>query len=345
MKNKGISRNSFFGRVLVIALLIVLAAGAILAVHKWESKSYGSDEDYVTIATEKERQMIRYNNQWYGLKDNIETVLLIGLDKFGEKSDGEEDNYINNARADFLMLLMIDKHTEEVSVIHINRDTIGEIRVLGVAGQVISTRQAQLTLAYSYGSGGMDSCRNTVNAVSTYFYDLPIDHYIAVTMDAVSILNDAAGGVTLTVMDDFSSEYPGMTPGAEVTLDGEQALTYVRARKGMENPSNVRRMERQRQYLSALYQAVKARSSTDSNFGLETIMKISSYMLSDCNVNQLQEIINFTSDFEVKPIYTIEGESKVGEKFMEFYPDEDKFKALIVSVFYEPVDESEVSPS
>jgi LCP family protein required for cell wall assembly len=345
MKNKGISRSSLFGRVLVIALLIVLAAGAVFALHKWEAGSFGSDEDYVTIATEKERQMIRYNDQWYGLKDNIETVLLMGLDKFDEQVDEDENNYINNIRADFMMLLMIDKTTQEVSVVHINRDTIGEIRVLGVAGQVVSTRQAQLTLAYSYGSGGMDSCRNTVKAVSTYFYDLPIDHYIALTMDAVSILNDAVGGVTLELMDDFSSVYPDMTKGATYTLEGEQALVYVRARQNMAEATNVHRMERQRQYLSALYEAVKTRNKQDSSFGLDTLMELSSHMISDCSVNKLQEIINYASDFEVKPFYTIEGESKVGERFMEFYPDEDKFKALVVDVFYEPVEVSEISPS
>jgi len=343
MKKRRISRNSVFGKVLVITLLIVLAAVAVIGLHQWEKSRDGSEEDYETLSTEKERQMIRYNGQWYGLKENIETVLVIGLDKFDELTDKDEYNYNNDRRADFLMLLMIDKRTESVSVVHINRDTMAEINVIGVAGQVISTKKAQLALSFSYGDGGSLSCRNTMKAVSGYFYDLPIDHYIAVTMDAVGILNDAVGGVTVTVMDDFTDLYPDMRQGASVKLNSEKALAYVRSRSALDNKTNLHRMERQRQYISALLASLREKVRLDKNFSVETLTKINKHMLSDCNVNTLQEVINYTVDYEMKPIQTIEGESKVGEKFMEFYPDENKFKALIVDIFYEPVDESEVS--
>ena len=34
----------------------------------------------------------------------------------------------------------------------------------------------------------------------------------------------------------------------------------------------------------------------------------------------------------------IEGETKMGEEFEEFYPDEEKLYDLIISVFYREVD-------
>ncbi len=343
MKKRRISRNGVFGKVLVITLLIVLAAVAVICLHQWEKSRDGSEEDYETLSTQKERQIIRYNGQWYGLKENIETVLLIGLDKFDELAEKDEYTYINDRRADFLMLLMIDKQTESVSVIHINRDTMAEIRVLGVAGQVLSTKTAQIALSFSYGDGGALSCRNTMNAVSGYFYDLPIDHYIAVTMDAVGILNDAVGGVTVTVMDDFTDLYPKMRQGEAVKLNSEQALAYVRSRSALEDKTNLHRMERQRQYLTALYSALREKVHSVENFSVETLAKVNKHMISDCSINTLQDVVNYTVDFEMKPIQSIEGENKTGEKFMEFYPDENKFKALVVDTFYEPVDESEVS--
>lgn len=45
-----------------------------------------------------------------------------------------------------------------------------------------------------------------------------IDFYVAMNMDGISELNDLAGGVTVTLEDDFSSIDPAMTKGTTLTL-------------------------------------------------------------------------------------------------------------------------------
>ena len=45
-------------------------------------------------------------------------------------------------------------------------------------------------------------------------HDLAIDHYLAMNMDAVVEFNDAIGGVTVTVTDDFSKVDPTIPVGA-----------------------------------------------------------------------------------------------------------------------------------
>lgn len=40
---------------------------------------------------------------------------------------------------------------------------------------------------------------------------------------------------------------------------------------------------------------------------------------------------------DVSETCTIDGEAKVGQEYMEFYPDEDALQALVMSVFYEKV--------
>ena len=50
---------------------------------------------------------------------------------------------------------------------------------------------------------------------------------------------------------------------------------------------------------------------------------------------QLQQLANKLSTYEFVEIGTIRGESRAGEKFMEFYADADHVKEFVVQSFYE----------
>jgi anionic cell wall polymer biosynthesis LytR-Cps2A-Psr (LCP) family protein len=70
---------------------------------------------------------------------------------------------------------------------------------------------------------------------------------------------DAVDGVRVCLkepIDDKAAELK--LPAGEVTLDGEQALGYVRARKSLGNGSDTERMERQQRFLGALADKVKS---------------------------------------------------------------------------------------
>lgn len=273
----------------------------------------------------------------YVPNENLEVVLLIGVDKYEAQTHGE--SYNNSQQADFLMLLMMDKQSETYTALHLNRDTITDIPVLGVRGERAGTTTGQLALAHTYGSGGLDSCRNTVEAVSNLLYGVKIDHYIAFTMDAVAKLNDLVGGVTVTVQDDMTSVSPDLYKGATVTLKGDMALSYVRARSSLKDSSNIRRMERQRQYLKELRNVLSANIKNDDAFLLKALNKVSAYMTSDCTANQLSRMYDRWNNYADGGLLTTEGEAKKGTEFMEFYPDEAALKRQVAKLFYIQTDE------
>lgn len=270
----------------------------------------------------------------YTLRDNIETMLVIGLDTYTSE---ESDSYNNNQQADFLLLLVMDNANGTCKAIHINRDTITDMNVLGVGDDsVVGVVQRQIALAHTYGDGGDQSCRNTVDAVSNLLMGVKIDYYVSVTMDAVPTYNDLAGGVTLEVLDDFSTLYPEMTVGSTVTLTGEQALAYVRARKGLEDPSNSRRMTRQKQYLEALYERSRLCMQEQSDFAMRAVQATEGYLVTNCSGNRLEsQMSRFT---ELDEILSIDGELIEGEQFMEFYPDVESIKQVVLDCFYEPAE-------
>lgn len=323
---------------LILLSLALVLGGALFALHEWEGRQGlpSGDSGDNAIDSGEEKPFVWYNGQKYVLRENIETLLLMGLDSYaGESLDG----YVNDDRADFLMLLLFDRDAGTCTSLHIDRDTMAEIQVIGVAGQALGTEWAQLALAHTYGSGMQDSCLYTVQAVSAFLYDTPVDHYLSLTMDAVKLLNDEAGGVTLTVMDDMTSIDPALVQGREVTLRGEQALKYVRSRTGLEDSTNRHRMERQRQYMNALYERLLSCYAEDKEFGAGALLKASDYMVSDCTISALSDLLEEASGYTFVGIDTIEGESVPGEKFMEFYPDEEKLQQLIIDLFYQPFTE------
>lgn len=267
------------------------------------------------------------------LKEGIQTILIMGLDKF--EFDPQEFGYLNDQQSDFLMVMVLEEDTGTCRILHLNRDTMTEIRRLGVGGGDAGRFIGQLALAHTYGSGGSDSCLNSCKAVSSLLGGVHIDHYIALTMDAVAILNDQVGGVAVEIMDDFTHIDPAMVQGETVTLQGEQALCYVRARGSLEDSSNLHRMERQRQYLNALYQQMITAKKEEDDFLHDSLLKLSNCFQSDLTVNQLDELGETMLDMKLEPFLTIDGQAVKGEEFMEFYPDETSLRQVILDLFYE----------
>ena len=330
------------GTAAILAVVLVLLAGMLL-LQRWENtqdapvSSSGEASSVEAGAPVDGREITYYNGTAYAKKENLETVLLLGVDKFeGETPEG----YINNQQADFLLLLVMDKENETCTPIQLNRDTMTQIRILGVTGEPAGTFTGQLALAHTYGSGEEDSCENTVLAVENLLYGMEIDHYVSLTMDGVALLNDLVGGVTVEVLDDFSGIDDTLVQGETVTLQGQQSLTYVRSRGGMEDSSNLRRMERQRQYLSALQQQLKAAVQQEDGFTLDALLQLNEYMVSDCTVDQLSDLGDSLAAYQVSDILTTPGDAQEGEEFMEFTVDEAALQQLVMEVFYEPVEES-----
>ena len=269
----------------------------------------------------------------YTAREGLTTILFMGLDKY-EKSENDI-GYLNDQQCDFLMLFILDEENQICDVLHLNRDTMTEIRRLGIGGGVASRFEGQLALSHTYGSGGSDSCINTVKAVSTFLKGVNIDHYVAMSMNGLSKLNDLVGGVEVEIPLDMTAIDPTFTKGSEVLLTGDQALAFVRARGELEDSSNISRMERQRIYLSKFYEKLLFSSHDDHDFIHRSLLELSSYITSDMTINQMSDLGDIMETCTLNPFVTIDGEAVVGEEFMEFYADEDSLNEVLISLFTE----------
>ncbi len=309
-----------------VCLLLIFAVG-IAAMHRWEEKNGTFSGD-----GEELQEVISFDGTDYIFNDDVKTFMFLGLDKTDDTVS--QDSYNNNMQADFVMLLAFDTKNHTYSALQLNRDTMVEMPVLGVTGDVIGTKEGQLALGHTYGSGGKDSCINMRKTVSDFLLGVPIDGYVSLRMDAVPVINDSLGGVTVNVTDDFSGLDNTIVMGENFRLNGKQALTYIRARQGMKDNSNEQRMKRQQEYLSGLKSELEAHRNDDEFIG-KLLLDINEYMVSDCSVNRLEDTFKKITDYEFGGIKTLEGDTEIGE-FKEFYADGESVLSTVTGLFCEP---------
>ncbi len=260
----------------------------------------------------------------------------MGID--AEATELESQRYRNGGQADFLSLLAIDDANKTVHQIQIDRDTMTPITILGVLGNQSGIRTAQICLAHGFGDGQSQSCELTVEAVSNLFLGLPIDYYAAMNLDGISILNDAVGGVTVTLEDDFSSLDPSMTPGTRLTLMGDQAEWYLRSRSGIGIGTNEARMERQERYISLFSDLLYERLAQDKEFVGRLYDDLTPYLTTNLSRGQMINELWAAKNYEKPVVVKLQGDHVVGtDGFMQFYPDEAQVQRIVAELFYERV--------
>lgn len=323
--------NNYLKYVVVALAIVFLVSAAFLVLEIWEDRQGRFPESGT------EDGVVTHEGTDYVLKDNLETFLVLGLDKYKDKDSAE--SHESGVQADFLMLFVFDNEAKTSTAIQINRDTMTRVNKLSVGGaSVVESYTKQIALAYNYVNDDNDKirCRNTKDSVEYLLDGIKVDHYLSLTMDAVTAGNDLVGGVEVTVLDDFTGIDDTLVKGEKVTLTGETALRYVRTRYGLEDSTNNTRMERQRQYMNALQDKITACIEADEGFLLKLVDTMDEYIVYDSSDQRMMKFAEKFDEYEFLGIKEIEGESKLGEEFIEFYPDEASIRSIIIDSFYTP---------
>lgn len=285
----------------------------------------------VQAEEEVPRLTIVRNGKEYFPRQDITTVLVLGIDRNGPVADS--GSYQNPGAADLALVLTFDHAKGTCDVLQLNRDSMVEMPVLGIGGKPAGTAYGQLALCYTYGSGLEDSCENAKETISRLLYGLKIDYYIAMHMDAIPILNDAVGGVTVEVTEDFSQVDPSIPMGT-VTLKGSQAVSFVRSRAGVGDQLNLSRIDRQQAYAQGFAAAFKAKQSKGTGFLMDAYEQASPYLITDCSAATVNAMVERYGKYKLDRILTPPGENVLGEQYYEFHIDEKALDEMILDLFY-----------
>lgn len=279
-----------------------------------------------------------YNGRKYQYNNRVTTLLYAGLDSFDELK--QTAVYGDKARADSIMLLVLDEASKKMSVVAINRDTMTEVHRFSRNGDDLGTYVTHLGYAYANGDGGAASCENLKTAVSALIGGLPISGYIVSNQTSITMINDFVGGVTVTVPnDDLAEMYPELTAGNVVTLDDSNVRAYVQQRDTTVDFSNEGRIERQKSFVLSFMDQFGTLVDEDASQVWNKLEECSSWLQTDITKNRYLSLADAFSQTSLTDdsYYILEGEDQLGELHDEFYYDEDALQELIIKLFYREV--------
>lgn len=322
---------------LAAAVVFVGLAAAVVVNKLKEQKNY-----HVTGANSVDvgagYRYTEYNGKKYQYNNRVTTLLYAGLDSFDELK--QTATYGDKARADSIMLIVLDEASKKMSVVAINRDTMTEVHRFSRNGGDLGTYVTHLGYAYANGDGGTASCENLKTAVSTLFNDLPIDGYMVSNQTSIVMINDLVGGVTVTVPNnDLATQYPELTEGNIVTLDESNVRAYVQQRDTAVDFSNEGRIERQKSFVLSFMDEFGTLVKDNSMQVWDELEECSNWMQTDITKNRYLSLADAFSQTNLAPdsYYILEGEDQLGELHDEFYYDEDALQELIIKLFYREV--------
>lgn len=261
----------------------------------------------------------------------LTNLLLLGVDREGDTPAAVSSQ--EGGQADFLLLITTDREHRRITLTHIDRDTMVTMDTYGVFGDKSGTITTQLCLSHAFGATEVERCQNTVEALSGLLGGIVIDGYVAMDMRDIGDFNDALGGVTVTLEDDFSMVDSAMTKGSTLTLEGKQAEIFIRYRSMVANPTNESRMKRQRMYMTSALEMLEGADTAFLNSLLETM---GDRLCTNLTAGELGEYLNRWNAYDKGDIQTMEGVHALDEEgFVAFHPDEVWLEQYITETFFQ----------
>lgn len=313
--------------VILSVIFFAIAVGGFL-ISRWENRKYATGGGEGTVEADtvmREAKTYTYNGQNYKENKKVRSYLIIGADTYGEAISRK-----NGGQADAQVLIVVDDANKTWRLLQLDRDSMVTFDTYNPEGKLVGDVEGQLTLAHSFGTWE-NGAKNTAKAVSNLLWGQNIDGYFSMNMEAIPVLNDAVGGVTVKVTTDFTEVDDTLPLGKEITLTGEQAEKFVRTRKTVDDGTNEARMARQEAYMKSL---IKQLSSLDSDEILDIYDRLMTNSVTNMGSGDFVDLADMTKTYTQLDNIKFTGTHQMNDRFMEFWIDEDSRTQVILELFY-----------
>ena len=199
-------------------------------------------------------------------------ILVVGTDSrngaSGELGAGDADD-VPGLRNDSTMVIHVSADRSRVQIVSIPRDTLVDIPSCQHRDGTTSepTSDDMFNNAMVYGSNGGDdpedlapgiACvKSTVEKLS----GMSIDAFMVVDFAGFINMIDALGGVWFNIPEDINDDSAGLYIDAGCwKLSGTHSLAYMRSRKGQGDGSDISRISRQQQLISAMLRELQEKN-------------------------------------------------------------------------------------
>ncbi|MEO3785374.1 LCP family protein [Actinocorallia sp. B10E7] len=174
-------------------------------------------------------------------------ILVLGTD---QRSGGRKAR----SRSDTIIVAHIPADGREVLVASVPRDVVVDVPdCRGRDGETVPGRRTMINQSFT--DGGVECTRKTVENLA----GITLDHTVVFDFKSFKRVIDALGGVEVLIQKDVEDPKAKLRLRSGFqTLNGEQALAYARARYGLGDGSDLKRIERQQQVMQAAVKKLHA---------------------------------------------------------------------------------------
>ncbi len=325
--------------ILCVILAIIIALVSTFFILTYIGKNqFHKDDTHINneaVIIEDDNTVV-YKDKKYALNENLVSILVMGIDR---ENINENLGVGNNGQADVIFVATIDTKTKKANIIPISRETLTDISIYTQGGKYVGTEKQQICLAYAYGSTAQQSSENVMQAVKRMLYGININSYVTIELEGIAQLSEMVGGVPVTCIEDYKYGINNYKVGQQLNLKGKEAIRYIQYRSEDLN-SNSLRMQRQKQFLSALINEVGNEIMNDFTNLPKFYNELAPYYSSNVSLPQLTYLAKecLTMNFgDLLNYKSIDGTLNMGEKWVEFIPNEDSILQTVIDVFYIPV--------
>ncbi len=179
-------------------------------------------------------------------------ILVLGSDtRSGPNSDyGPEEDSEGYGQSDVMMLVDISEDNDRVNVLSFPRDLLVDVPACtdGRSGQTFEARPGAM-INSAMRDAGPGCAVDTVNSLT----GLEVDHFMLADFHAVTELSLAVGGVDVCVSAAIDEPKSGLKlPAGTSSVEGEQALAFLRARAAFADGGDLGRIQAQQAFLGSL---------------------------------------------------------------------------------------------
>ncbi|MGW5349901.1 LCP family glycopolymer transferase [Streptomyces sp. NPDC004031] len=229
----------------VTAVSVLLAAGGLWYLYQQLNGNITTDH-----VTENELQAHASERPSAG-PTSAENILLIGSDNRGD-GNSKYGRDSGTQRSDTVILLHIAADRHSATAMSIPRDLMAQVPAC-TKSQGGETTPKFEQFNWSYQFGGAACTIRTVEDMT----GIRIDHHLIVDFSGFKKIVNAIHGVDVCLPEPVHDKQAHLDlPAGRQTLNGEQALGYVRARHGLGDGSDTERMDRQQGFLGSLFSKV-----------------------------------------------------------------------------------------
>lgn len=194
-------------------------------------------------------------------KDRAINILVMGTDKRSGEGNEKYGDKGSVGHADTTILLHVSKDRTNATALSIPRDMITDIPDCpttmkdGSKKTISGTQGARFNESLGQ-SERTPSC--TMRTVTEITGIVP-DHFMVADFNAVKTLSSAVGGVDVCLAKDIDDPDSHLNlPAGKHTIEGEEALAFVRTRHSVGTGGDLSRIELQQQFLSSLMRKLKS---------------------------------------------------------------------------------------